>query len=181
MSCLRSTTISRGALAAGCALSLGLAGPQALAAGGAWIPGSSFDPATQVASYFARYVAAPGEGQMTVRCDTGAGLTIDAAVTGNGETPEGITIGEAAEVSIHLVGSANGDTPIKAEGQVRLRSDGAVLLVIAGEEAGELGNALLVPAEKADVTIGNATGTVPLAGASDAVGNVAKACSAWPR
>lgn len=154
-----------------------------LAAEGAWIPGSSFDPSNQVASYFARYVAPPGEGQMTVRCDTADGLTIDAAVTGNGEAPSGVEIGDVAEASILLFGAEGAPSaePFSTKGEVRIRPDGAVLIVMAGEDAGRLGNALLVPSQKAEITIGGTTGSVSLHGASDAIAIVAGACKSWPR
>jgi hypothetical protein len=151
-------------------------------AAGSWVLGSSFDPATTLATYFARFVADRGEGQMTVRCDGANGISIDTGVTGNGEAPEGVEIGGNAEATVRLVAAdGSGAEPLTAEGPVMIRADGAVMLALIGEGAAAIGVALLQPADHAEVTIGDVTANVPLTGASELFASVAKSCPAWPK
>lgn len=166
----------RAALA--CALVFAAAAP---AAAGSWVLGSSFDPGTRLATYFARFVAERGEGQMTVRCDATNGITIDTGVTGNGEAPAGVDIGGSAEATVRVFGGAGAGDALKAAGPVMIRADGAVMLGLLGDGATAIGVALLQPADHAEVTIGDITASVPLAGASDIFANIAKSCPAWPK
>lgn len=153
----------------------------AAAAGASWVMGSSFDPATSMASYFARYVAAPGDGQMTVRCDTVNGITLDTAVTGNGQPPPGVTLGGEAVARVVLTGGGEHPADLGGTGVVSLRPDGAVIIGLAGEEARRLAEALMEPADSAEITVGEVSASVSLAGAAEAIATIAKACPTWSR
>lgn len=151
----------------------------ALAQGG-WVPGAALDPVLGVPTYFGRYVAAQGEGQLTIRCAVGAGVTIDAGVPLGGRLPEGMEIGGRGSVSIKIIPVEGAPVELPGEGEVRLRSDGAVLITVEGEQAMALAAAFNKPAQTTEITIGGKTASVPMATAATAIGSVSRFCPEWP-
>ncbi len=147
---------------------------------GRWIVGGMFDDVRVVPVSFLRFLAEPGEGQMTIRCDDRAGLWLDAGVEGNGVVPPGLERGGAIEVTFTFI-EPGGPVTISAVGKLMVRSDGAVLAAIGGPQALPLGPALLGPAERIDITMAGATRSVPLAVAHANLVTLADRCSAWPR
>ncbi len=147
---------------------------------GRWIVGGMFDDVRVIPVAFLRFLADPGEGQMTIRCDARAGLWLDAGVEGNGVVPPGMERGGAIEVTFTFV-EPGGPVTITAIGKLMVRGDGAVLAAIGGTAALPLGPALLGPAERIDITINGVVRPVPLAAAHDRLVNLADGCAAWPR
>lgn len=179
---VRPVSWARGSAVLAAAIAPALLGATAAgAANTSWVLGSSFDPNTTVASYFARYVAPAGDAQMTVRCDTAQGITVDTAVTGGGELPEGVTIGGEAAATVVLTGGGEHPGDLGGTGSVSLRPDGAVLVVLSGDPAHRLADALREPADSAEITIGGVSASLSLAGASDIITTVSKSCPAWSR
>lgn len=149
------------------------------AAAGRWLNGGTFDPRTNQATSFLRFLAEEGEGQMTIRCDAINGLWIDAGVTGNGELPEGHQPGDAIDVTLTFV-SAGEEQTVTASGSLILREDGAVLVSIVPPAVDPIGRLLLQPADRLDITVAGETRSVPLVGLSENTQRLADRCSAWP-
>lgn len=147
---------------------------------GRWIVGGMFDDVRFVPVQFLRFLAEPGEGQMTIRCDELAGLWLDAGVEGNGVVPPDLARGGAIEVSFTFI-EPDGPVTIDAVGKLMVRLDGAVLAAIGGPAALPLGPALLGPAERVDITIAGTVRSVPLAEARPDLVALADQCQAWPR
>ena len=147
---------------------------------GRWIVGGRFDDIRLVPVAFLRFLAEPGEGQMTIRCDAQAGLWLDAGVEGNGVVPPGLERGGTIEVTFTFV-QPDGPVTVTAIGKLMVRSDGAVLAAISGAAALPLGPALLGPAERIDITMAEVVRSVPLAVAHDNLVTLADRCAAWPR
>lgn len=147
---------------------------------GRWIVGGMFDDVRFVPVSFLRFLAEPGEGQMTIRCDAQAGLWLDAGVEGNGVVPPGLERGGTIEVSFTFV-QPDGLVTITAIGKLLVRGDGAVLATIGGPQAVPLGPPLLGPAERIDITMAGTVRSVPLAAAHANLVTLADRCQAWPR
>jgi hypothetical protein len=147
---------------------------------GRWIVGGMFDDVRFVPVQFLRFLAEPGEGQMTIRCDQKAGLWMDAGVEGNGVVPPDLERGGAIEVSFTFI-EPNGPVTINVVGKLMVRLDGAVLAAIGGPAALPLGPALLGPAERIDITIAGTVRSVPLTEAREDLMALADRCQAWPR
>ena len=147
---------------------------------GRWIVGGMFDDVRLVPVAFLRFLAEPGEGQMTIRCDAQAGLWLDAGVEGNGVVPPGMERGGAVEVTFTFI-QPDGPVTITATGKLMVRGDGAVLAAISGAAALPLGPARLGPAERDDNTMAEVVRSVPLAVAHDNLVTLADRCAAWPR
>ncbi len=168
------------ALGATVAIAAGLFPTGALAQGG-WVPGAALDPVLGVPTYFARYVAASGEGQLTLRCAVGAGVTIDAGVPLGGRLPEGMEIGGRATASLRFVPAEGEAAELAGEGDVRLRSDGAILVTIEGDEAVALARLFNKPATTTEITIAGVTAVVPMATAATSLNSVSRFCPEWPK
>lgn len=147
---------------------------------GRWIVGGMFDDVRFVPVQFVRFLAEPGEGQMTIRCDQQAGLWLDAGVEGNGVVPPGLERGGAIEVGLSFI-QPDGPVTINVVGKLMVRLDGAVLAAIGGPAALPLGPALLGPAERIEITIVGAVRSVPLTEAHADLVALADRCPAWPR
>ena len=146
---------------------------------GRWVNGGMFDPNRGVSVAFLRFLAGDNEGQMTIRCDALDGLWVDAGVAGNGELPPGFAVGD--EIVATFAFEAGGDVEtVAARGQILIRGDGAVLVSITGDQSAALGTALLQPAERLHITIGDLTAPIGLDGLSERAVNLADRCGAWP-
>ncbi len=162
------------------AAAMGVATVTPAFAQGGWVPGAALDPVLGVPTYFARYVAASGEGQLTIRCAVGFGVTIDAGVPLGGRMPDGMEIGGRGEAAFVITPLEGPPVELKGGGEVRLRSDGAVLVTIEGEEAMALAVVFNKPAQSTEITIGPSTAAVPMSSAATAIGSVARFCPEWP-
>lgn len=155
----------------------------AIAAGparaGEWVPGGTFDVQRGVGVNFLRYLAAEGEGQMTIRCDAQVGLWVDAGAAGNGALPEGRQAGDLSEIAFGFVRDGQTDQ-LTLTGELLVRSDGAVMVTVYGEEAVPLAAELLESAERIDVTIGAVTAPVTLDGFAEDIASLANRCDGWP-
>jgi hypothetical protein len=87
--------------------------------------------------------------------------------------------GDRVEAVLGFV-SAEGVQSVTVAGALLIRVDGAILIEVVGDDAAALGPLLLQPAGRLDVTLGGATGTIPLAGFSDRAQDLADRCSGWP-
>jgi hypothetical protein len=159
-------------LAAGCLLA-------APAQAGEWVRGGTYDVARGVAVYFLRFLAAPGEGQLTIRCDGVDGLWIDAGVAGVADLPPDATPGAELGALFTFI-RADESLKIQAAGELVVRSDGAALISIAGTAADPLGRELLMMTERLDITIGEITRPVPLDIAFEQLQGLASGCTGWP-
>ncbi|MFO1183986.1 MAG: hypothetical protein U1E56_04290 [Bauldia sp.] len=161
-----------GGLAAGC-----------LSASAAeWVPGGTFDIALGVPTFFVRYVAAE-PGQMVVRCMAGEGVTIDAGATGAGPPPAGVRRDSVVDVRFAVFKAANAAAvgSYKGSGQARSRSDGSIVVTVAGEEIDALAKLLVQPLDHVDIAIGDAKATVTMATAAEKIARMAEACPGWPK
>jgi hypothetical protein len=149
------------------------------AAAGQWVAGGMFDVERGVGVSFLRFLAAEGEGQMTVRCDTLDGLWIDVGAGGNGELPPGVARGDQVEAVLAFVSGAETQA-ITVSGSVLVRIDGAVLIEIFGDNAAIVAPLLLAPAERVEVTLAGVTRPITLDGFSDQARNLADRCPGWP-
>ena len=149
------------------------------AVAGRWITGGTLDVERGIGVSFLRFLSEPGEGQMTIRCDQLDGLWIDAGVAGNGELPDGVQQGDLIDATFTFVRGGEEDAVVAA-GPVLVRGDGAVLIAISGENAFPLGPALLVPAERLDLTIAGRTLPIPFDGVSEDAIALSERCGAWP-
>lgn len=147
---------------------------------GEWVRGGTFDPDRGVGVSFMRFLAGDGEGQMTIRCDEDRGLWLDVGAAGGGNLPDGAETGDIVSAVIEFVGSEE-TVAETVNGELLVRSDGAVLVTVIGEDAARLGPLYLQPFERIDITIGAETRPVPLAPAIDLVLSLAEGCDAWPR
>jgi hypothetical protein len=147
---------------------------------GRWVPGGTFDPRLNVATNFVRFLAEDGEGQMTIRCDTVNGLSVDAGVNGNGELPEGVGPGDDVDVTLTFVRGEQQES-VTVAGPVFVRGDGAVMATITAPAVDPLGPLLLLPADRLDITIADVTLPVPLGDVNENLQNIADRCAAWPQ
>ncbi|MCW5696603.1 MAG: hypothetical protein KIS96_07690 [Bauldia sp.] len=146
---------------------------------GSWVRGGSFENNEPVA--FGRYLAEATDAQMTVRC-ADSELSIDAGVAGAGALPEGLAEGDTTSVGFVLIGTDGAELgSTDAEGPLRIRPDGAVVVTLAGEAAAPLAALLLEPAESLAVTIGAETRPVVMTGAAAIFAGIAASCDAWPK
>ena len=146
---------------------------------GRWVNGGMLDPNRGVPVNFLRFLAGDDEGQMTIRCDELDGLWVDAGVAGNGELPPGFAIGDQIEATFAFEAGDNVEL-VAARGELLIRGDGAVLVSITGDQSAALGTALLRPADRLHITIGDLTAPVGLGGLSDRAVDLANRCGAWP-
>jgi hypothetical protein len=146
---------------------------------GQWTTGGLFDAERGVGVNFIRFLAEPGEGQMTVRCDDLVGLWIDVGAAGNGELPPGLTRGDETEVTLSFVRD-DGVEIVSASGPLLARADGAVLVELIGEATVMVAPLLLVPADRVDVTVAGVTRPIPLESFSDRAITLADGCEGWP-
>jgi hypothetical protein len=149
------------------------------ASAGQWTTGGLFDADRGVGVNFIRFLAGPDDGQMTVRCDDVVGLWIDVGAAGNGELPPGLARGDISEVVLGFV-REDGVEIVSASGPLRVRDDGAVLVELLGDAAALIAPALLVPADRVDVTIAGLTRPIGLDGFSDRAISLAEGCEGWP-
>jgi hypothetical protein len=160
-----------------------LAAASALAASpalaGNWVRGGAFDPVRGVVSTFLRFLAEDGEGQMTIRCSTADGLTMDVGVAGNAALPQGAVIGGETIVDLAFPGAA-APTSIQVLGTLLIRQDGAVLVSLSRDGAAAVAVALAAGADQAVATIGGVTRPVPLETLSPLLPGFAAACAGWP-
>jgi len=159
------------------ALAVALLAPPAGA--GNWIKGGAMDFERDVAVYFLRFVAEPGEGLMTIRCDTRDGLWIDAGVGGTDALPPNAMPGAHLGAVFTFV-RADGTRDVWTSGPLVIRADGTALVSIVGAAALPLGDELLVETERLDITIGGATRSVPLAQTLADLEALAARCDGWP-
>ncbi len=141
--------------------------------------GGAFDPETNVATSFLRFLAEEGEGQMTIRCDAINGLWIDAGAAGNGEIPEGRQPGDDIDMTLTFVTGA-AEQSVTVVGTLVVRNDGAVIVSVTSPAVDTIGRLLLQPADRVDITVAGETRSVPLAGLSENAQRLADRCSAWP-
>jgi hypothetical protein len=167
--------LARPAIIALLAASLSIAPARA----GEWTMGGTYDVQRNLAVDFLRFLALPGEGQMTVRCDAVNGLWVDVGAIGNGQLPAGLQPGDVTDVVLDFV-RIDGVQSVTSRGPLIVRSDGAVLVELAGEAAMVLADPLLVPAERLDITVAGATSPVTAAGLAERAGNLAERCDNWP-
>ncbi len=171
----RSTLMSRLAalLAAAC---LPAAAP---AQAGEWVRGGTYDAARGVAVYFLRFLAEPGEGQMTIRCNGADGLWIDAGVAGVADLPPSAVPGAELGALFTFV-RADETHELQVAGELIVRADGAAVISIAGAAADPIGRELLLLTERLDITIGDVTRPVPLDAAFGQLQSLAEGCAGWP-
>ena len=146
---------------------------------GEWVRGGTFDAERGVGIMFLRYLASDGEGQMTIRCDAIDGLWVDAGVTGGGQLPEGMFTGDLSDVEFAFVREDSVDQ-LTLTGELLIRTDGAVLVTVVGDEATPLADLLLEPAERIDLTVGEVTAVVTLNDFIEEAQNMADRCDGWP-
>lgn len=146
---------------------------------GEWTMGGTYDVQRNLAVNFLRFLALPGEGQMTIRCDAVNGLWLDVGAVGNGVLPDGLQPGDIADVAIDFV-RADGVESVTSRGPLVVRGDGAVLVALAGEAALVLADPLLRPTERLDVTIAGATSPIPMAEVGERLIGFAERCDGWP-
>ena len=149
------------------------------AAAGQWTTGGLFDVERGVGVSFLRFLAEPGEGQMTIRCDELAGLWIDVGVAGNGELPQVLETGDDIEIELDFV-RPGGVHTVFTIGPLLVRGDGAVLVELIGVAAAQIAPSLLIPADRIDVTIAGVTRSIPVEGLSDRAISLADGCRGWP-
>lgn len=147
---------------------------------GRWVTGGTFDPNRGVGVSFLRFLSEPGEGQMTIRCDALDGLWLDAGVSGNGALPEGTEPGDMIAAEFAFIRDGEPDVTV-VSGELLVRTDGAVLVTIVGEEAMPLAPALLIPAERIDITIAGITRPIPMADVTGDIESLAERCDGWPQ
>ena len=151
----------------------------ATAEAGQWTNGGMFDPQRNIGVNFLRFLAEPGEGQMTVRCDSVEGVWIDVGAAGNGELPAGVERGDRIDVVLDFV-RPDGTESIATAGPILVRVDGAVLIELVGDAAAQIAPLLLIPSERLDITIAGETRAIPLEGVSDRAAILAGGCDRWP-
>ena len=149
------------------------------ASAGQWVTGGAYDQARGVGVNFLRFLAAEGEGQMTIRCDQQAGLWIDVGVVGNGQLPTETELGDLVEATLAF-GNGEDVRTIVMLGSLLVRGDGAVLVSIVGPEVDAAGRLLLEPAGRLDIIIAGITQTLPMDGISERAKTLAESCGAWP-
>jgi hypothetical protein len=170
-------------LVAGAAAVLTSAGP-ALAADN-WVFGSSLVALPDQVAYFARYVAPGAPGQIVIRCDTVAGLSIDAGAV-NMAAAANATPAAPGVVSVRLTSPAEGANPAKVEtidatGEQRIRSDGAIIVTFTGPAAELVARGLSGPLEKVEVLVGDTAADISLEGMPDVIDTLSGVCKTWPQ
>jgi hypothetical protein len=151
----------------------------ASAQAGEWVRGGTYDAARGVAVYFLRFLAGPGEGQMTIRCNGPDGLWIDAGVAGVADLPPSAVPGAVLGALFTFV-RADATRELEVAGELIVRADGAAIISIAGAAADPIGRELLLMTERLDITIGAVTRPVQLDNAFGQLQNLAAGCTGWP-
>lgn len=144
--------------------------------------GATFDTARGVPVSFLRFLAAEGDGQMTIRCDEIAGLWIDAGVAGNAELPADLPPGGEMEVTLTFVTLSGPPATVTLSGPAVIRLDGAVLVALTGPTVAPLGSLFRQSAERVDIEIAGTTRSVTLEGMAERMDALARRCGdGWPQ
>ncbi|MCC6982229.1 MAG: hypothetical protein IT535_03065 [Bauldia sp.] len=172
-----------GQVLAGAAAFLAVAGPAS--ADDSWVFGSSLIALPDQVAYFARYVAPGAPGQIVVRCDTVAGVSIDAGAV-NMAAAANAAPSTPGAVSVRLTWPAEGANPARVEtidatGEQRIRSDGAIIVTFAGPAADLVAKGLAEPLEKVEVLVGEVAADIALDGIGEVMETLSRACKTWPR